>query len=86
MKQKMILRNFKLYMKTSQNVLHLGTSCIILKVSKEILEGTVWSEERREKHMERMREIWKERKEAVDINVVRSGLSDIQKKNMKKFL
>ena len=34
-KQKMILRNFKLHMRTSQNVLHLGTNYIVLKVSKE---------------------------------------------------
>ena len=34
MKQKMISRNFKLHMKTSQSVLHLRISYIILKVSK----------------------------------------------------
>ena len=35
MKLKMILRNFKLHMKTSQNALHLVTSYIMLKVSRK---------------------------------------------------
>ena len=64
-KRKMILRNFKLHRKTSQSVLHSGTSDIILKVSKKNREkkkGTAWTEERRGKHKERVREIWRERK------------------------
>ena len=35
----MIFRNFKLHRKTSQSVLHLGTSYIVLKVSKKNREG-----------------------------------------------
>ena len=65
MKQKLKLRNFKLHMKKSQSVLHLGTTYIILKVSKRKTEKkteAVWTEERRKKHKERMREIWRERK------------------------
>ena len=65
MKQKMILRNFKLHMQTSQNVLHLGTSYIILKISWKKTQKknrAVWTEERREKRKERMSEIWRERK------------------------
>ena len=65
MKLKMILKNFKLQVKISQSVLHLGTSYIILKVSKKKPRrktGAAWTEKRREKHKERMREIWRERK------------------------
>ena len=35
MKQKMILRNFKLHIKTPQKVFHLETSYVILKVSRK---------------------------------------------------
>ena len=50
-------------MQTSQSVLHSGTSYINLKVSKKNRRetGAVWIEERREKHEERMGEIWRER-------------------------
>ena len=45
--------------------------------------GATWTEERREKHKAIMREIWrgkeKGRKEAVETNVVHSGL--MKKKN-----
>ena len=60
----MILRNLKLHMKTSQSVLHLGPSYIILKVSKKSRRetGAVWTEERIKKNKEIMREIWRERK------------------------
>ena len=46
-------------------ITHLGTSYKILKVSKKNPRrktGAVWTEERREKHKERIREIWRERK------------------------
>ena len=41
--------------------------------------GAVWTEERREKHKERMGKIWEKgkRKEAVETNVIHSGLLDI---------
>ena len=52
------MRNFKLHTKISQSVLHLGTSYIILKVSKKNREE---KQElfglRREKHYECMREV-----------------------------
>ena len=51
MKRKMIIMNIKLglHMKTSQIVLHLGTSYIILKVSRKKPRrntGAVWTEEK----------------------------------------
>ena len=61
----MILRKFIFHMETSQSVLHLGTSFIILKVSKKNPRrktGAVWTEERREKRKVRMRKTWRERK------------------------
>ena len=48
--------------------------------------GAVWTQERKEKHKERMREIQalngkEKRKEAVETNVVHSGLFDIKNNN-----
>ena len=45
--------------------------------------GAVWTEERREKHKERMGKIWEKgkRKEAVETNVVHSGLFDTKNNN-----
>ena len=57
---------FKLHVKTSKNVLHLGTSYIIFKVSKKSSEETQelfgLRKGEREKHKERTREILRERK------------------------
>ena len=46
--------------------------------------GAVWTQERKEKYKERMREVWRERKtegrkEIVETNVVHSGLFDTKK-------
>ena len=61
----MILRSFKIHMMTSQRVLHLGTSYIILKVSKknrEEKQELFGLRKGEKKHKERMREIWRKRK------------------------
>ena len=55
----MILRNFKLHKKTSQSVLH-NFKGFQEKPRRKI--GATSTEERREKHKERMREIWRGRK------------------------
>ena len=47
------IEEFKLNIKSIQNVFHFGTSYIILKVSRKkprIEAGGVWAEERREKN------------------------------------
>ena len=82
-KRKMIVRNFKLHMKALQSVLHLGTSYIILKVSKKNQEGKheLLGLRKGEKNTKKEREIWRERKkegrkEAVETNVVNRGLFD----------
>ena len=88
-KRKMIFRNFKLHRKTSQSVLHLGTSYIILKVSKKNREGKQEllglrkGEKNTRKEWERYggKEKGRKegRKEAVETNVVHSGIFEIKK-------
>ena len=80
----MILRNFKLRRKTSQSVLHLGTSYIILKVSKKNREGKqgllgLRKGEKKQGKNEIDMEGKEKRKEAVETNVVHSGLLDKKK-------
>ena len=82
-KRKTILRNFKLRRKTSESILHLGTSYILLKVSKKNWSCLDWGKKRKTqgKKKDIRREIIKEgRKEAVKTNVRHNGLLDTKKK------
>ena len=75
-------------MKTSQSVLHLGTSYIILKVSKKNREGKQEllglrkGKKTQGKNERDMEGTEKGRKEAVETNVVHSGLFDTHKKKI----
>ena len=89
-KRKMLLRNFRLHRKTSQSILHSGTSYIILKVSnknweeKQELFGLRKGEKNTRKEWDRDMEGKKKgKKEAVETNIVHSGLFDT-KNNKKK--